>query len=117
MNNTELAPELGAPLAQGTFALRGRGREELQAKRSILVMFEKTPSFQVRYAIGACCTTGRNFLFGGFSPIVRPLCASCFDDSTYSEIGWTCDDWRGRECKILRTGGSCIRTRRLTLFE
>merc|ERR1719313_13564 len=44
---------------------------ELQASRSIMVMFEHVNTFQVRYAIGACCTTGRNFLFGGHS---RPLC-------------------------------------------
>lgn len=42
---------------------------ELQASRSVLVMFEDVSDFQVRYAIGACCTTGRNFLLGG--------CAAC----------------------------------------
>ena len=38
---------------------------ELQSSRSVQVLFEYVSSFQVRYAIGACCTTGRNFLFGG----------------------------------------------------
>ena len=38
---------------------------DLQARRSVLVMFEEVHHFQVRYAISACCTTGRNFLVGG----------------------------------------------------
>ena len=37
----------------------------LQAARSIMAEFEYMSSFQVRYAITGCCTTGRNFLFGG----------------------------------------------------
>ena len=36
-----------------------------QAARSIMVMFEGVNTFQIRYAISGCCTTGRNFLFGG----------------------------------------------------
>ena len=43
-------------------------------------MLEQTDHFQVRYAIGACCTTGRNFLFAGHSPFIRPLCHECDDD-------------------------------------
>ena len=38
-----------------------------QRRRSIMVMFEHVNTYQVRYAIGACCTTGRNFLLGGYS--------------------------------------------------
>ena len=30
--------------------------------------------FRVRYAIMKCCTTGRNFLLGGYSNITGPLC-------------------------------------------
>ena len=37
----------------------------LQKRRSLMVRFEAINFFQVRYAIAACCTTGRNFLFGG----------------------------------------------------
>ena len=46
----------------------------LQANRSIMFMFESVSEFRVRYAIDACCTTGRNFLVGGFSPLITPLC-------------------------------------------
>ena len=45
-----------------------------QAARSVMVEFVDVSSFQVRYAIGACCTTGRNFLFAGYSGLHRPLC-------------------------------------------
>ena len=31
-----------------------------QGQRAVLVMFEQTSVFQVRYAIWQCCTTGRN---------------------------------------------------------
>ena len=47
---------------------------ELQANRSLMVLFEDVSSFQVRYAISFCCTTGRNMLFGGYSALVRPIC-------------------------------------------
>ena len=36
-----------------------------QRGRSVLVGFENISFFTVRYAISACCTTGRNFLFAG----------------------------------------------------
>lgn len=39
-----------------------------------MVLFDFMSSFQVRYAIGACCTTGRNFLFAGYSTTIRPRC-------------------------------------------
>ena len=39
-------------------------------------MFENVSSYQVRFSIGACCATGRNFLFAGYSNIIRPLCAA-----------------------------------------
>ena len=39
---------------------------QLQSMRSVMIMFEQMSSFQVRYAIGACCTTGRNFIVGGY---------------------------------------------------
>ena len=42
-----------------------------QQTRAVMAMFELVSTFQVRYAIGACCTTGRNFLFGGCT--IRPL--------------------------------------------
>ena len=45
-----------------------------QAARAVMVMLEDVSSFQTRYAITACCTTGRNFLFAGYSKIVRPVC-------------------------------------------
>ena len=52
---------------------------DLQKRRSIMAEFNQVSSFQVRYAIG-CCTTGRNFLFGGEVPpslLLEPrsLCA------------------------------------------
>ena len=37
----------------------------LQSRRSIMVMLEGVASFQVRYAVDGCCTTGRNFLVSG----------------------------------------------------
>ena len=44
-----------------------------QAARAVMVLFEQVAAVQVRYAIGACCTTGRNFLFGGFSRLLTKL--------------------------------------------
>jgi len=41
---------------------------ELQLARSVMVMFEQLSTFHVRYGINKCCTTGRNFLFGGCAP-------------------------------------------------
>ena len=46
---------------------------DLQKRRSVMIEFENVKSFKVRYAIIYCCTTGRNFLYGGYSA-VRPLC-------------------------------------------
>ena len=51
--------------AAGEFGMEGRAFFFQQRRRSIMVMFEHVNTYQVRYAIGACCTTGRNFLFGG----------------------------------------------------
>ena len=45
-----------------------------QAHRSIMVRFENVSSFEVRFAISECCTTGRNFLFAGYSNIELPIC-------------------------------------------
>ena len=46
----------------------------VQTNRSLMVRLENTSEFRVRFAIGSCCTTGRNFLIGGYSFIGRPLC-------------------------------------------
>jgi len=49
--------------------------DELQANRSIKVEFESVSTFRIRYAITECCTTGRNFMFGGFVNSIEPgLC-------------------------------------------
>ena len=45
----------------------------LQARRSVMVMYERLSSFQVRFAINQCCTTGRNFLFGGVRAAARRI--------------------------------------------
>ena len=46
----------------------------VQAARSVMAEFVSVSTFQVRFAISACCTTGRNFLFAGYSRLHRPLC-------------------------------------------
>ena len=50
---------------------------ELQAHRSVMAEFEQMSSFQIRYALAGCCTTGRNFLFGGCARSARPLACAC----------------------------------------
>ena len=61
----------------------GRGRDNptdpynltaTQMRRSVLALFEGV-SFQLRYMVAECCGTSRNFLFGGYSNLQRPLCA------------------------------------------
>ena len=39
-----------------------------------MATLELISTFQVRYAITACCTTGRNFLFAGFANLGHQLC-------------------------------------------
>ena len=48
-----------------------RALTDLQRGRSVEVLFEAVSMFQIRYAIKACCTTGRNFLFGGCARSLR----------------------------------------------
>ena len=36
--------------------------------------FEGVTEFRVRYAIMKCCTTGRNFLLGGYSNMTAKFC-------------------------------------------
>ena len=38
------------------------------------VFLEDVSSFRVRFAITSCCTTGRNFMFAGYSSGDMPLC-------------------------------------------
>ena len=45
-----------------------------QINRSVMITLDRVSRFSVRYSISVCCTTGRNFLMGGYSEIVRPLC-------------------------------------------
>ena len=45
-----------------------------QTMRAVYAMFEDVSEFRIRYAIMRCCTTGRNFLLGGYSNITYPLC-------------------------------------------
>ena len=48
---------------------------DLQGGRAVMALFENVGSFQVRYAIAGCCTTGRNFMVSGYSDAIRPLCS------------------------------------------
>ena len=45
-----------------------------QKSRALYAMFEGVTSFRARFAVVGCCTTGRNFLLGGYSDVTRPLC-------------------------------------------
>ena len=45
-----------------------------QRARMATVQLDGISSFKVRYAISACCTTGRNFLFAGYSNMLPRLC-------------------------------------------
>ena len=47
---------------------------KLQAQRSVMLEVRNASSFRVRFAISVCCTTGRNFLFAGYSELLVPLC-------------------------------------------
>lgn len=44
-----------------------------QASRAVVVLVQNAQYFQVRYAI-SCCTTGRNFLFAGYSDLGVKIC-------------------------------------------
>lgn len=46
----------------------------LQARRTLVAIVERATHVQIRLRITGCCTTGRNFMFAGFSNAVRPLC-------------------------------------------
>ena len=45
-----------------------------QAARTVMLRIEGVSEFRVRYALSPCCTTGRNFMFAGYSNLVRPIC-------------------------------------------
>jgi len=46
----------------------------LQQNRSIMFEISNVQSFHVRYAITICCTTGRNFMWAGYSESILPIC-------------------------------------------
>jgi hypothetical protein len=43
-----------------------------QKNSAVMVMLEQITSFQVRFGLAGCCTTGRNLLYGGH--LLRPIC-------------------------------------------
>ena len=47
---------------------------DFQRSRAIMAELIDTSSLVVRHAIAGCCSTGRNFLFAGFSNVIRPMC-------------------------------------------
>ena len=52
----------------------------MQARRSIMFMFEAVTHFQIRIGIFGCCSTGRNFMIGGCARVThvntRAACTS-----------------------------------------
>ena len=61
----------GAKCQEGVEALSFKCHLNLA---TAMIKLNKLATFQVRYAISGCCTTGRNMLFGGYSNAIRPVC-------------------------------------------
>ena len=47
---------------------------EQQKARSVMLRIENASEFRVRVIIAPCCTTGRNFMFAGYSNTIREIC-------------------------------------------